>query len=486
MGAGGKMAGKAGASSGAGGAQAPSGTTPDAGLPKKDASTIEDSGSKAVCNVDEETVLYLSADDSNSVASPVIVRKAIVEGKEIDASYIRTYEFTNYYDFKYETPERGSLNVVPQMRREQSADPGGYVMQIGVQSHLETLDKTKPLALTFVVDSSGSMAGTPLELEKEVLTAIAASLREGDVVSMTTWNTESKVAIDSHAVTGPNDKTFLEAIAGLTADGSTDLNKGLITGYRLAKNNFFRHKLNRVILISDGQANVGNTDEQLIAEHADDSEDEAIYLVGVGCGVGFNDTLMDTVTDAGKGAYLFIDTKEEARKQFSGDRFVSNLAIAAMDVRVKMTLPRSFSMKEFHGEQYSADPRKVEPQHLAPNDAMVFHQTIQSCAPDLLTGKEYVTAEAFFTDPATRERKSVMARATLNELLAQTHPQLLKGDAVVEYAEMFKKLPALQSSAARKEKCLSVQSIVRSANQGSNDPDLVEIDQLLTTYCARF
>lgn len=478
-------AGKAGGL-GAAGTQAPNEKTPDAGLAAKDANTNEDSSSRERCIVDEETVLYLSADDSNSAASPVIVRKAIQEGQEVYPSYIRTYEFTNYYDFKYQNPERGTLNVVPQIRREQTASPGGYVMQIGVQSHIETLNETKPLALTFVVDSSGSMAGIPLTLEKEVLTTIASSLRENDVVSMTTWNTQSTIAIDSHAVTGPNDKTFLNAIARLTADGSTDLNSGLKKGYELAQKNFDPNKLNRVLLISDGQANVGVTEEKLIAEQADDSEGDAVFLIGVGCGVGFNDTLMDTVTDAGKGAYLFIDTKDEARKQFSGDRFVSNLAIAAMDVQVKITLPRTFSMKEFHGEQYSSDPRKVEPQHLAPNNAMVFHQTIESCAPDLLTGEEYVTAEAFYVDPTTRQRKSVVAQVTLNDLVAQAHPQLLKGDAVVAYAEMFKKLPSIPTNAAKKEKCLSVQSVVQSANQGNTDPDLVEIDQLLTTYCARF
>jgi Ca-activated chloride channel family protein len=485
----GKALGSAGSMHAAGGAGGQTGNTtlPDGGVPPKDAGKDEDSGATAPqCETEKGTVLYLSADDSNSVASPVIVRKAINEGKEVFPYYIRTYEFTNYYDFKYQPPQRGTLNIVPQIRREQANSASGYVMQIGVQSHFEGLEETRPLALTFVVDSSGSMNGTPLELEKEVLRAIAVSLREGDIVSLTTWNTQSTVALNSHVVTGPNDKTLLDTVGRLTANGSTDLNSGLIKGYQLAASNFDRNKLNRVLLISDGQANVGITDEELIAKHADDAEDDAIYLIGVGCGNGYDDTLMDTVTDAGKGAYLFIDTKEEARKQFTGDRFVSNLAVAAMDVRVKVTLPPTFSIKEFHGEEYSTNPIKVKPQHLAPNDAMVFHQTITSCAPDRLTGNERVIAEVFFTDPATRARKSVISESAFGQLLTADHPQLLKGDAVVQYAEMFKKLPSLANTGARKDVCLSVQSQVRAANPEGVDPDLSEIDQLLEKHCARF
>jgi Ca-activated chloride channel family protein len=453
----------------------------DAGPPDEDAGIDEPQ-----CITDRETVLYLSADDSNSMASPVIVRKMIRAGQDIRPDIIRTYEFTNYYDFDYQAPNKGMLAVVPQLRDNSAEAAGEYVLQIGVQSHIEQIAQVKPLNLTFVVDTSGSMSGQPIGLEKAVMRAIAANLRADDNVSMTNWNTDSVTVLDSHRIGGPDDRTFLDAIAGINASGGTDLHSGLVKGYELAQKNFDANKLNRVVLISDGEANVGVTDENLIAEHADDSEGDAIYLIGVGCGVGYNDTLMDTVTDAGKGAYLFIDTEQEAEKQFSGQMFVSNISLAAMDVQVKVTLPPTFSLEEFHGEEYSTDPKEVDPQHLAANDAMIFHQSIASCAPELLTGGENLVAEAFFTEPVSRQRRSVKSQATFDELTAQEHPQLLKGDAIVAYAEMFKQLPTLASRSEMGEQCREVQTLVQQANGNNTDADLGEIDSLLDIYCARF
>src|SRR5262245_28890486 len=97
----------------------------------------------------------------------------------------------------------------------------------------------------------------------------------------------------------------------------------------------------------------------------------------MGAGVGdpwnYNDKIMNLVTDAGRGAYVFLDTTGEAKQMF-GARLLSNLEIAARNVQVKVTLPPTFKIAEFHGEQISANPEEVEPQHLAMGDAMIFHQ----------------------------------------------------------------------------------------------------------------
>ncbi|MBW2277191.1 MAG: VWA domain-containing protein [Deltaproteobacteria bacterium] len=120
----------------------------------------------------------------------------------------------------------------------------------------------------------------------------------------------------------------------MNSGGGTNLNAGLVTAYELANANFSENRINRVILMSDGGANVGVTDEELIAESADDSEGEGIYMMGVGVGSTgyFNEALMDTITDAGKGAYVYVDTTAEANKMF-GDRFLSNIEVAAKDMR---------------------------------------------------------------------------------------------------------------------------------------------------------
>ena len=224
---------------------------------------------------------------------------------------------------------------------------------------------------------------------------------------------------------------------------------------------------------NDGQANVGTTQADLIARHSDDSEQEGIYLVGVGCGNGYDDTIMDTVTDAGKGAYIFIDTKEEAKKMFY-DRFISNLEIAVMDVRVELTLPPTMDIKRFYGEEYSQVEEEVEPQHLAPNDAMIYSQVLESCDPESLTGDEEFKVIARYIDPATRNEKSDEVTETLNGLLEKDSPQLLKGEAVVAYAEALK----------GEVLCEDAQEKVETAyNILKDDEDLKEIRGLLAKFC---
>ena len=85
--------------------------------------------------------------------------------------------------------------------------------------------------LTFVLDTSGSMAGLPIAVERATVLAIAENLRAGDVVSMVTWNTANRVMLDSHQVTGPSDALLVQSAQTLQASGGTDLNGGLVAGY---------------------------------------------------------------------------------------------------------------------------------------------------------------------------------------------------------------------------------------------------------------
>src|SRR4029079_11725586 len=135
------------------------------------------------------------------------------------------------------------------------------------------------------------------------------------IVNMVTWNTNNNTLLSGYPVTGPSDPKVLALINGLQASGGTDLHSGLVAGYNLAQANYGTDRLNRLILISDGGANVGVTDKDLIALHSQDADKEGIYLVGVGAGPAefYSDELMDTVTDKGRGAYVYLDTPAEAQ-----------------------------------------------------------------------------------------------------------------------------------------------------------------------------
>jgi Ca-activated chloride channel family protein len=453
--------------------------------------SIDPSGALPQGAAPEREVLYLSADDSNSQASPVLVRSMINDPSFgiIPRGEIRIWEFLNYYNFGYEPPDPSLPLAVTQQFRPYDMPEGLYALQIGVQGRHVTENRRRPVNVTFILDNSGSMGGTPIELLKATCRAIAASLRVGDRASIVTWNSSQTIVLDSLAVTGPDDPTLLAAIDGLEANGSTDLHSGLVAGYDLAFDNYLEGGLNRAVLISDGGANVGITDEEIIAEAAAGAEGEQVYLVGVGVGEGsdYNDLLMDTVTDVGKGASVFIDSEEEAHKMFA-DRFLSTMEVTALDVQVEMTLPPYFTMDQYFGEEYSDDPAEVEPQHLAPYDAMIYQQLIKTSQPDAVYADYTIDLTVTYTDALTGLPGAASTSLTLQALVDAPCDELRKGDSIVVYAQTLGLVDMLigdGDSAGATAECANGLAIVQESAAALGDADLEEIAGLLDTYCGK-
>lgn len=426
----------------------------------------------------EPATLYLSADDSNSTASPVIARRLIRSGQRVLPSLVRSWEFLNYYDFAFEAADRGAVRIVPQL----SACPvdGELSFQVALQAEARDPEGRAPLTVTFVLDTSGSMSGSPIELERAAVRAIAGELLQGDVVSMVTWSVDQADILTAHEVAGPDDPTLLAAADALSPSGGTDLAAGLRRGYTLARASYAPDRINRVVLISDGQANVGVTDEELIGEAADDEEGDAgIYLTGIGVGAGVNDTLMNVVTDRGRGAYVYLDSAAEAQKML-GDRFLQVVDLAARAVRLEMTLPWYMAVAKFYGEQISIDPTQVRPQHLGPNDAMLFFQILHACDASLVHGDDRIRLRATWEEPFTRRAREAVVDATLNEL-AGDDTQLAKAAAVAGYAEALVEAHGL-TGRERAAVLTEALDAVEAAAEASPDPDLEEIAALLTAY----
>lgn len=432
--------------SGAGSGMTSAGDAPDGDsgadgdAPAGESGSDEDSGDatpEPTCDAQTPVALFLSPDDSNSMSSPVQAREAVLDGfGSLRSVPIRPWEFLNYYEFAYPPADPGTLRVSTAMQRPDPEDPSAYTLQIAVTSEAVADQARAPMNVTFVLDTSGSMEGHPLEMLKATCRAVAGSLREGDVVSLVTWDTANLLHLASHAVSGPDDPVLLQRIASLSAGGGTDLHGGLVAGYEQAMKAYSSDRINRIVLVSDGGANVGITDIDLIAEYAGDNMEDGIYMLGVGVGDAstYHDELMDQVTDAGKGASVFINDAAEAERMF-GARFVSTMAIAARDVQVRLDMPAGFRIVRFSGEELSTDPSEVEPQHLAPNDSMVFHQRIETCAPELVTDDSEIGVTVRWLDARSFEQREVTQTVRFGDLLATTDPALLKGAAIFAYAE---------------------------------------------------
>lgn len=455
----------AGGSAGAGGVVQPPDNGPDAGMDADAGFTCEG------LDMAKPVVLYLSADDSNSMGSPVQARE-LLRKKELPG-VIRTYEFLNYYHIDF------APSPVPQLKlfaeADTGADPSEVRLQIGIRS-FDAVKPRRPITVTFVLDTSGSMEGEGIVRERAAVRAIAASLAKNDIVNMVTWNTDNQVVLDGHVVTGPNDPAVVSAAEALSADGGTDLHSGLVKGYELAKAHYGQARLNRVVLISDGGANVGVTDEDLIAVQSKDADKEGIYLVGVGAGPAelYNDLLMDTVTDRGRGAYVYLDSAEEAQRMFV-NRFDETMEVAARGVQTELTLPWYFKIDKFYGEEFSSNPEEIEPQHLAPSDAMVIHQILKACDPAVVNNADPVKVHITWKTPLTYQDQELTLETTVGDLLsAQDKSHLVKGSAIIAYAEALK---AGTSGALH-----DAFDKVTLANPAGTDPELKEIAELIPMH----
>ncbi len=393
------------------------------------------------------TVKYLSADDSNSKASPAVVRKMVREGRYVQPSLVRTYEFLNYYRFDYPAAEEGSVRIIPEMRK--LPEEGEYSLQIAVRSADKSFSDLPAMNITFAVDVSGSMAGTPIEFAKKFIKSFVSRMRAGDKVSIVSFSGSPELLLNAHTV-GDGSAAYLEreVFPRLIPSDVTDLEGGIILAYETAQKNYNYKYMNRVVLISDGGANAGTQTVSVIAKHAEDSDRQGIYLAGIGVGEGFNDGLMDAVTDKGRGAYIFLDSEAEIAKSLSEESFLKNFDLAFKNVRLKMTMPAGWEMTEFHGEQVSSKASEVTPQYLGPNSQMIYHLEVKQRliaggdglkpeeAPEVLGSVFSFEAEY---SPIGKPAQKASAEASVADML-KNGKNIAKGDAVTAYAEMFKKI----------------------------------------------
>ncbi|HEY3449654.1 MAG TPA: VWA domain-containing protein [Myxococcales bacterium] len=385
----------------------------------------------------EPTTKYLSADDSNSMASPAIARRLIRARKYVHPDFVRSYEFLNYYSFNFPAPQQGAeVALYPEMRP--AAGKNEFNLQIGVRALDRARAEMKPLNVVVLVDVSGSMAGESYQLAKGFVKKLVRALKPGEKISLVSANRTANKLLEG-AVVGPDTAAKVDAIVdGIWPTDITNLEAGIAAAYEIAGKTSGASHNSRVIIVSDGAANAGELSTSTIAKGAEDADKQGIYLAGIAVGEGFDDSLMNAVTDKGRGAYVFLDAETEIDKLLTDRAFVSAFDVAVKDVRLKLVLPPGFKVKEFHGEQMSSVASEVVPQYLSPNDQMLYHLVVATNLPqDKLQAAQF-EVEAEYR-PIGGQLKKVGLKAKAAQML-QSDRGLRKGDAVVRYAETLKKI----------------------------------------------
>jgi Ca-activated chloride channel homolog len=252
-------------------------------------------------------------------ASKARSRAVIQGGGIVPAEELRVAEYLNYYEQHFPEPVETALGLDVRPGNPQIPATGGEAwVQIGVQARSAQPEEIAPLNLALVIDRSGSMEQPEkMPTVKRSLRVFLESLAANDIVSIVAYGTEADVVVPAREV---GDGAWIEqAIARLEPEGSTNLHGGLMLGFREVDRRFDVRRNNRVVLLTDGIANVGVTDPDSIAADAQEYNRRGIYLSTIGLGQEFNDALLSRLAIQGQGAYHYIDSAEEVDKVFRKD-----------------------------------------------------------------------------------------------------------------------------------------------------------------------
>ncbi len=264
-----------------------------------------------------------------------LMRAWINDGLLPDPDSVRVEEYVNYFDAGYEAPVDETFAIYADGGPTPYFDRRNDILRIGIKGREVPERRRQDLSLTFVVDVSGSMQEQgKLDTVKDSLAVLVQELDRFDTVGIVSYNTSARVVLEPIAADETDE--ILDAIEDLRAGGSTNAEAGLLLGYDLADEAFAREAVNRVVLLSDGVANVGNTGPEAILEEIGERAREGIDLVTVGVGIAtYNDVLLEQLADQGNGWYAYVDTYDEAVRLFQ-DRLTTSLETIARDMKVQV------------------------------------------------------------------------------------------------------------------------------------------------------
>lgn len=286
-----------------------------------------------VYSVAQTPVSTFSADvDTGSYAN---VRRFLNQGRLPPDGAVRLEEMLNYFPYDYALPTDGSPFGVTTEVATTPWNPHTRLLRIGIKATDRAVADLAPANLVFLVDVSGSMDRREgLPLVKSTLKLLVDQLRDQDRVSLVVYAGESRVVLEP--TSGRDKAKIRNAIDQLTAGGSTAGASGIELAYQMARAGFIEKGINRILLATDGDFNVGVSDFDSLKQMAVDQRKSGVSLTTLGFGVdNYNEHLMEQLADAGDGNYAYIDNLREARKVLV-DQLSSTLAVVARDMKLQV------------------------------------------------------------------------------------------------------------------------------------------------------
>jgi Ca-activated chloride channel family protein len=319
-------------------AQAPRATPEALGTPAPTPQDMffEDYGVNPFLDTEDDHLSTFAMDVDT--ASYTVARNYLTgEGQLPPTDAIRPEEMINYFDVGYAGPENDTDAFA--IHLDAAPAPFGYdehlLLRVGLQGRYIAPEDRTPALLIFVIDVSGSMdMENRLGLVKQALALLVGELREDDRVGIVVYTTNSRPILNPTSAS--DSETIMDAINALQPEGSTNVGDGLRLGYQMADEYKRDGEITRVIVLSDGVANVDATGPDQILALIRDKVDDGITLSTIGFGMGnYNDVLMEQLANDGNGNYYYVDTLREARRVFVYN-LTGTLQVIAYNAKVQV------------------------------------------------------------------------------------------------------------------------------------------------------
>lgn len=286
---------------------------------------------------------YVSADDDQlstfamdvDTGSYSLARSYIENGSLPPQEAIRLEEFINYFDLNDEPPKNDTFAIHVDAGPSPFGEEDSQLVRIGIKGKEIDSENRKRANLTFVIDVSGSMdQDNRIGLVKKSLALLVNQLKDNDQIGIVVYGSTAHTILEPTSV--EEEDVILNAIDELQIEGSTNAEEGLLLGYKLASRAYDKEAINRVIICSDGVANIGATDAESILNTIETYAGRNIYLSTFGFGMdNYNDVLMEQLADKGNGAYAYIDDIDEAKKIFQ-ENLTTTLQTIAKDAKIQV------------------------------------------------------------------------------------------------------------------------------------------------------
>ena len=283
--------------------------------------------------VAQEPVSTFSIDvDTGSYAN---VRRFLNDGGLPPEDAVRIEEIVNYFPYNYPLPTGTHPFAIHTQTVDSPWQPEAKLIKIGIQAQDLAKKELPPANLVFLVDVSGSMdEPDKLPLVKKTLRILTEQLRPQDKVTLITYADGEALVLPP--TSGDNKDEILRTINKLQAGGSTAGESALKMAYEQAQKAYVKNGINRILLATDGDFNVGVSSTDALKSMVAEKRKSGISLTTLGFGTGnYNEDMMEQIADAGDGNYSYIDNEKEAKKVLQ-HQLTSTLATVAQDVKIQV------------------------------------------------------------------------------------------------------------------------------------------------------